>query len=543
MSLLETLFRLELAATWRMACVIVVFLGLRLVCRHSVSARSLFVAWVAIALLLLFPVSIPVRWSPFNLLKGLHPTVTGMPAPLGAGSDPRSVGPISTRPPEMPVKREKDSAAEAPHSLFGTAACVWIAGLGILLSVRAWNYGKFSRGIAHAAEGGAVLDSLDPGAASELREHGARILVTDSVGAPALHGILRPTLLFPPGLIEMLSPEEMRLIVSHELSHHMRRDLFAQFVIQSAQAVHWFNPLVWLVGTAARNDCELACDEQVVLGLGSVDPSASGATLLKILRLAGPSPVTPLGVGILESKKQIKRRIQMIVADRPHKNLRTLLGGALLALVAGLGLTRESQAQSPAPTVSPASTLPMDALAITEEAPPGWWKNGENNEAYTVGVDRVTVHDGLPSAYVKSEKAAPGFGGMMQMCLPDKYVGKRIRYSAWVKTKEVKGHGAHLWFRVDGKQKDQMLQFDNMDGRQVFGTANWTRYSIVLDVPADSKALAFGYFLSGQGQVWVSGVSIEEVGLDVASTNMDQSKKPSLPGAPVNLGFAAAPAS
>jgi hypothetical protein len=87
-----------------------------------------------------------------------------------------------------------------------------------------------------------------------------------------------------------------------------------------------------------------------------------------------------------------------------------------------------------------------------------------------------------------------------------------------------------------------MLQFDNMDGRQVHGTTDWTLYSIVVDVTAQSKALAFGYFLAGQGQVWVSGVSIDVVGLDVANTSVDMTKKPDLPGAPVNLGFAATPA-
>jgi hypothetical protein len=56
---------------------------------------------------------------------------------------------------------------------------------------------------------------------------------------------------------------------------------------------------------------------------------------------------------------------------------------------------------------------------------------------------------------------------------------------------------------------------------------------------ARRKALAFGFFLSGMGEAWVSGVKIEEVGMDVKSTAIPQ--KSNLPATPVNLGFALSP--
>jgi len=61
---------------------------------------------------------------------------------------------------------------------------------------------------------------------------------------------------------------------------------------------------------------------------------------------------------------------------------------------------------------------------------------------------------------------------------------------------------------------------------------------VVLDVPADSAALAYGFFISGTGQAWVSGVRIEQVGMDVPSTNIEGKKARVLPEAPVNLEFA-----
>lgn len=353
--------------------------------------------------------------------------------------------------------------------------------------------------------------------------------VTDSVGAPALHGILRPRLLFPPGLLERLSPVEVKLIVTHEMSHCERRDLLAQALIHAAQILHWFNPLVWVAARAARQDCELACDEHVLRRLGSTEPQVYGATLVKILGIASQASKAPLVLGIVESKQQMKRRIEMIIANNSSSFIRTVAGCVLFCLVGVISLTRETLAQQPATVAAP---------NVTAKAPAGWWKNGSKPAAYVAGVDRDQMHNGLPSAYVKSiEPSIDGFGGMMQMCSAESFIGKRLRFSAWMKTEGAKDGGAHLWFRVDAKERDTTLQFDNMDPRPVSGTTDWHLYSLVLDVPADAGALAYGFFVSGTGQAWVNGAKIEEVGLDQPVTNIPMGSSRNLPKAPVNLTF------
>ena len=80
-----------------------------------------------------------------------------------------------------------------------------------------------------------------------------------------------------------------------------------------------------------------------------------------------------------------------------------------------------------------------------------------------------------------------------------------------------------------------MLGFDNMTNRAVKGTADWQEASVVLDVPKGASALAYGFFVSGGGKMWVNGQKIEEVGTEVPSTNMNT--KPALPKTPTNLGF------
>lgn len=535
MNAVESIFRVVFDASWRMACLILLFLALRPLLRGHVSARVLFWAWIAVAVRLLIPFAIPVTWSPFNFARLAYHVPSAIGTQMAAAEPGQSVATRSQLTPSAPVPyREGRPARDAALSPVQWAACAWGLGVTVLLIVRVRAYRRFVRRLQQSyAKADGALAALAADAAAELGVRGFQVIVTDSVGAPALCGIFRPKLLFPPGLLEKLSRREVQLIVAHELGHYQRRDLVAQGLLRAAQILHWFNPLIWVAARVARHDCELACDEHVVRRLGSIEPQVYGATILKIAGMASQTSRTPLGLGIVESKQQIKRRIQMIIANKPPFFTHTVLGCALLAVVAGLSLTRETQAQQPAVVTGP---------AITTTAPNGWRKNGTNNAvAYVAGVDRSQVHAGLPSAYVKSiQPAIEGFGGMMQMCSAEKFVGKRLRFSAWMKTENANDGGAHLWFRVDGKERKErnaMLQFDNMDDRPVTGTTEWQQYSVVLDVPADAAALAYGFFVQGTGQAWVSGVKIEEVGSDVPSTNMTGNKGRGLPDAPVNLGF------
>ncbi len=192
-------------------------------------------------------------------------------------------------------------------------------------------------------------------------------------------------------------------------------------------------------------------------------------------------------------------------------------------------------------TTSASSTA---AVGITRTAPTGWHQNGSNLKAFQVGVDPSRPFGAVPSAYVKSvdDSAEKEFGGMMQSTSADQYKNQRVRMTGWIKTEDANDDGAHLWLRVDGQTAGNAVAFDNMSKRAPKGTTDWTEYSIVLDVPDESTSLNYGFFLGGKGQMWVNGVNIERVGIEVPATNRLPALK-LLPAAPVNLDFSPAPAS
>ncbi|MFO3789285.1 helix-turn-helix domain-containing protein [Bacillus mojavensis] len=165
----------------------------------------------------------------------------------------------------------------------------------------------------------------------------------------------------------------------------------------------------------------------------------------------------------------------------------------------------------------------------------GWVLSGSHPFQFEMGVDRENVHQGKASGYLKSTmvQEAGEFATMMQQFKADRYLGKRLRLSCFIKTKGVK-HFASLWMRVDSAAED-VLQFDNMSNRPITGTTNWNHYAIVLDVPENSAVISFGVQLSGPGHVWMDHIVFEEVDESVPSTNLEMPGE--LLDEPVNLSF------
>ena len=61
------------------------------------------------------------------------------------------------------------------------------------------------------------------------------------------------------------TPEELSLILRHEIIHLSRRDPASKFFMVFCTAMCWFNPLMWVAMRKSADDFELSCDESVLL--------------------------------------------------------------------------------------------------------------------------------------------------------------------------------------------------------------------------------------------------------------------------------------
>ena len=176
------------------------------------------------------------------------------------------------------------------------------------------------------------------------------------------------------------------------------------------------------------------------------------------------------------------------------------------------------------------------AIFFSFDVPDGWIKRGSLPDSYEMRIDKGTGQDGKNSATIKSkEDDIQGFGTLMQTSSPEKYLGKKIKMTGYLKTENVSGWTG-LWLLVDDADS-QPLSFDNMYDKGITGTTGWTKYEIILDVPVNASNLVYGALLAGSGQIWFDNITFEEVGKSEIEAEVNNSDSKINNKEPVNLDF------
>jgi hypothetical protein len=177
-------------------------------------------------------------------------------------------------------------------------------------------------------------------------------------------------------------------------------------------------------------------------------------------------------------------------------------------------------------------------MAQADDVPKGWFVSGSAPAEYTFGTGHLAGTNGAKSAFIRAKDMPKhqGFGTLMQQFLADPYREKRIRLTAWLKSNDAgrgaQNGGAALWMRIDGFD-DKQLALYNMNDRQITGTTDWQKVTIVLDVPKEARNVALGVFLMGSGEIWMDDFKLETVGKDVPLSPISSR----FAKAPANLGF------
>jgi len=186
-------------------------------------------------------------------------------------------------------------------------------------------------------------------------------------------------------------------------------------------------------------------------------------------------------------------------------------------------------------SLCPLAALAEDKSDVTKYQVeiPGWYAETRKGD-FQIGLDTKEKHGGTKSAYLESVVPKPrDFGNVTNWFDAKEYCGKRIKMSAWVKTKLTSGT-AQLWLRIDGDWDSVKAgSFDNMGDRPIRGTTDWTQHDLVVDVPETSTDIVFGFMLIGTGRAWLDDVSFETVSKNVPLTGYGTSKKQN----PRNLNF------
>ena len=229
---------------------------------------------------------------------------------------------------------------------------VWLAGgAAVLLAVligHARNLFRFRRAVP-ASEHPAVLPDR------------VRLKVLAGLPSPLVYGVLRPTILIPGE--DFAPPEGMRHVFLHELCHIRHLDVLRRYLMLLTLAVHWFNPLVWIMYYVASQDMEMRCDEQVIRALGTKKPYAATLVAMETRKL---HHILDAGFSFSSTGS----RLRAIVKAKRLPVLSAILALVLCAGVIAVFATDPPpshapvsakaavQAPAPEPTPEPAATLP-----------------------------------------------------------------------------------------------------------------------------------------------------------------------------------------
>jgi len=86
----------------------------------------------------------------------------------------------------------------------------------------------------------------------------------DRIAAPILVGVLRPMILLPAAVLAGWSPEQLEMVLLHELAHVRRYDNLVNLAQRIVESALFFHPMVWIVSGWVRREREHCCDELVV---------------------------------------------------------------------------------------------------------------------------------------------------------------------------------------------------------------------------------------------------------------------------------------
>ncbi|XZE20722.1 M56 family metallopeptidase [Pirellulaceae bacterium SH449] len=177
-------------------------------------------------------------------------------------------------------------------------------------------------------------DSLAVGRRPNVRE-------VPSLVAPAVFGLFRHTICFPPCLIEKLSEQELRWVIRHELAHIRRYDIPVAIIASIAGALHWFNPVVWLIVKRLRAAMEAAADRLALQNVPQSEILGYGELLLRFAEISAKRKNLPtLGLISIASGKDLKRRVELLIQNHKPTGLPTrILSASVVTAIAGLGLT------------------------------------------------------------------------------------------------------------------------------------------------------------------------------------------------------------
>ena len=416
--------------------------------RERYRAKARCWLWLALAAFLLFPVDFSVKDAPvqaappqdYTLFVGTDKT-TVMQTDTLFGEMAEKSGQTSTQVRDSIIARPvTDPAQKATRYIPVTTILFYgyLAGAAAFLLCQGVSYVRFRRTVRRWRSGVTRGDyrALLQDTARSLNVTAPEMFVCEAISTPAVTGLFHPTLLLPH---EGYDLNELRYILRHELCHLKRRDMLFKLVLLAANAMHWFNPVVYLMLRQADEDIELACDSAATDGLDRAERAAYSRTLLAAVQShVRALPATTCFGGTVE---RLKRRITNVLGAQKKRGLGVVALVLALTLTAGCAVSwgergRKNDDLFDGSRYNPVFVTGNAELTIGKNFRPLYYVSDESGTYFRLsregGVNTVTmIYDGEEMSFSPMESVSltqENFDGTL---LPDLDALRSDNKTAW----------------------------------------------------------------------------------------------------------------
>lgn len=197
-----------------------------------------------------------------------------------------------------------------------------------------------------------------------IKQH-VRLICSEYCLSPMTCGILSPIVWFPI-YKEAVDKTPYQYMIKHELMHIKHNDILIKYLSLLVIALHWFNPLSFLLYYEISCIGEMCCDSNVLEGQGEDARKEYGELLLQIATRKTTNDRKSLFMNMAGTKnsKIIKRRIREMTAKKRNK---TILSIASTIVISMAGVITSFAYEAPKTlTVSSASEFSLDNKFLKE---------------------------------------------------------------------------------------------------------------------------------------------------------------------------------
>ncbi len=315
------------------------------------AAKWKYMIWIFLALRLLIPLNgsnvqyVMDRISQLKVETGSASKEKDTNRPMDRAVPYRGI--VVEIPAQMtaPIKVSPEQNT-AEITILDIVTLVWIIGGLIFISVHLMSYSHYKRQVIK--KGRLVKETRILNQICHLKRelHISRtvcVMEYDEAESPMIIGFIKPVLVLPK---EQYDSGDLFFILKHELVHFKRGDVYLKLLFVTANAVHWFNPVIWIMQKEAVIDMELSCDERVTKGADFAFRKAYTETLLSMLHKQCVRK-TVLSTQFYGGTKIMKKRFKNILIRNRKKNgililICAVVSSVALGMLSGCSVTKQN---------------------------------------------------------------------------------------------------------------------------------------------------------------------------------------------------------